>query len=69
MCHHHIDSREVGDGVFSDGGSVGCRLVGGVVAVLVAEVGEGVVAEFGLVGGRVDLIEVLSVERSIWSRI
>jgi hypothetical protein len=69
MCHHHIDSGEVRDGVFSDGGSVGCRLVGGVVAVLVAEVGEGVVAEFGLVGGRVDLIEVLSVERSIWSRI
>ena len=63
MGHHHIDSGEVGDGVFGNGDGIGCRLVGRVEAVLVSEVGEGVVAEFGLVRGCVDLIEVLSVER------
>jgi hypothetical protein len=63
MGHHHIDGGEVGDGGFGNGDGIGCRLVGRVVAVLVAEVGEGVVAEFGLVRGCVDLIEVLSVER------
>jgi hypothetical protein len=57
MRHHYIDSRKVRDGVLSDRDSVWGGLMGGIIAVLVTEVGEGVVAEFGLVGGSVDLYQ------------
>jgi hypothetical protein len=55
MRHHYIDGGKVRDGVLSDRDSIWGSLMGGVIAVLVSEVGEGVVAEFRLVGGSVDL--------------
>lgn len=55
MGHHDIDVGEVWDGVLGDGLGIRRALVGRIVAIFVAEVGEGVVAEFWLVGGRVDL--------------
>ena len=55
MGHHDIDVGVVWDGVLGDGFGVRRALVGRVVAVFVAEIGEGVVAEFWLVRRRVDL--------------
>ncbi len=46
-----VDGRVVGDGGF-----LGPRGGRGVEAIFVSLVGEGPVAEFGLVGGRVDLV-------------
>lgn len=54
MCHHHIYSREIRDGVLGDRFGAWSALVVGIVAVLVALVREGPVARFGLVGGCVD---------------
>jgi hypothetical protein len=67
MCHHHVDGREVGNGVISNGDGVGCTLVRGVIAILIAEVGKGPVAEFRLVGGCVDLLGFVSCEEKPWN--
>lgn len=62
MRHHHIDGREIGNGVLRNGDSAGRREMWGVVPVLVAVVGKGPVAEFGLIGGGVDLGGLMSAE-------
>ena len=54
--HHHVDGREVRDGVLGNGYGVGRTLVRRVVAVRVVVVGEGPVAELWLVLRCVDLV-------------
>lgn len=61
--HHNIDAGEVWDRVLGDGFGVRCTLMGGVVAVFIAGVWEGKVAELWLVRGCVDL-KVVSLQES-----
>jgi hypothetical protein len=64
MCHNYVDIWEVRNRVLGDGYCVRCTLVGGIVAVLVAEVGKRPVAELGLVRRCVHLL-IVSLERIV----
>lgn len=61
MGHHDIDVGEVWDRVFGDRFGIRRAVVRRVVAVFIAKVREGIVAEFWLVRGCVDL-EVVSFQ-------